>query len=116
MVIINFIFRVVWVTSIIISLSVCSVLSAEQSVSDFDKLCKIYKDNVGIYNVATIPATKINELVTQIETELPNIINDYKHISNARKKDRYQLFKQVAQDNSDKKWDCPTMESYYAGS
>jgi len=112
----NFALRVFWITGVIFLFNACNASStSDQSISDFDKLCKIYTENVGIYNAHNIPLAKIIELVKRMESELPNIMNDYKHISNAPRNERYQLFKQVAEENTKKQWDCPSMKLYFSG-
>ena len=111
----GFVFRVILLTSLIFFFSACNASPTTQSTSDFDKLCAIYKTIVDEVKDTNDPSIRRYNLALSIQTELPNITDDYKHIVSVARNERYQLFKQVAETRTKKQWDCPAIESYYSG-
>jgi len=112
---IGFIIRIFSVTGFILLFSACNASPTTQSISDFDKLCDIYKTVVDEYKDTKDPSIRRYNLALRIQTELPDITDDYKHIISVARNERYHLFKQVAETRTKKQWDCPAIESYYSG-
>jgi len=112
---IGFIMRIFSVTVFILLSTACNASPTTQSNSDFDKLCDIYKAIAAEYKDTKDPSIRRYNLALRIQTELPNITDDYKHIISVDRNERYQLLKQVAETRTKKQWDCPAIESYYSG-
>jgi len=80
--------------------------------TDYDKLCKIYED---IVPQPIDLSTKEMKIVERVQAELPNFFNtNFVHIEKARADKRYPFIKQLAEEETKKKWDCEVMRSYYA--
>jgi len=107
--------RIFSLTFCIFLFCACDTSPTAQSIVNFDKLCNIYKDNDGKYNVLNIPSAKMYDLMSRIEKEIPNLMELYGHVVNAAPEERYQLIQQVAEIKTKKKWDCPAIESFYSG-
>jgi len=53
------------------------------------------------------------EIATRAEKEVPDILDDFQHVSMANAEDAYPLLKKVAEAKTKKPWDCPTIKAYY---
>ena len=111
-------FRTLSLFSLVFLFSACDAASTKASttplISDFDKLCEIYKDIAGEYKKTNDRLSSDGNLYKRIKAELPNMLDDYDHIFNTPRKERYQLYQEVAEIRIKQKWNCPAAESYYS--
>lgn len=92
--------------------SVSCKSSTQTEVTDYNKLCKIYEE---IVPQSIDLSTKEMKIVERVQKELPTFFNaNFVHIETADANKRYQFIKQLAEEETKKKWDCEVMRSYYA--
>ncbi len=105
--------RILSLTSGLFIFSACNASSTAQSTSDFDKLCEIYTTIAKKYKDTNDQVLREGKLALRIQAEIPNLLDVYENVTNSRREDRYQTFKQVAEVKTKKQWDCPALETFY---
>ena len=93
-------------------LAACNNVSSNQTQSDYDKLCKIYED---VLSKPFSPMLVGAELGERIQKEIPSVYVHFENIANAAPKDAYKLFKNIAEKETNKAWDCKVMQDFYSG-
>ena len=107
--------NVIRITTLLIlafAVTACDRSANAQGATDYDKLCQIYGDIVQQPMDLSMKEMKITE---QVLKEFPSFFEkNFVHISKADPDQRYQFIKQLAEEETDKTWDCEVMRSYYA--
>ena len=89
----------------------CNNSELNQDKSDYDELCRIYEE---VLDESIAPEMIGAELTKRIQNEIPGVYVHFKNIANADPKDAYQLFKKVAEKETEKAWDCKVMKDFYS--
>ncbi len=93
-------------------ISACNNSSAaNQAQSDYAKLCKIYEE---VTSKPGEPFTQSVEIAWRVQQEIPNVYVHFENISSAFPTDAYRLFKEVAEKETGKTWDCKAMKDFYS--
>ena len=90
----------------------CDMSSTSQTVSEYDKLCKIYEE------IITDKGSSANWdtlLIERIKNEIPDLFVLYQNAALVDRKDKYQFYFEAAQKATNKQWDCQIMKSYFSG-
>ena len=103
--------RVVYLFLLAIFLSACEKPTATQ-ISDYEKLCNIYDDFVHDSRSEDI---KLKHLAERIEKEIPKVYVHFTNIALVDRIEKYQTYKQIAESETKKAWNCEVMEKYFAG-
>jgi len=106
------IFRLINFFALVILATACNTSSTTQAVSDYDKLCKIYEE---VVNTQTSQSKKYVLFTVRIEKEIPSIFALYQNAALVDGKNKYQFYKEAAQKDSNKQWDCEIMKLYFEG-
>jgi hypothetical protein len=90
----------------------CNGSSKTEEITDYDKLCQIYKDVVQQPIDLSVKEMKITE---RVQKELPRFFKtNFVNIIKADAGQRYQFIKQLAEAETKNKWECEAIQSYYA--
>ena len=89
----------------------CESSSSTQSVSDYEKLCKIYEEVVKTRSSKT---ERIVLLTERIKKEIPDIYPIYQNAALVAGKEKYQFFKEAAETDTNVSWDCDAMKFYFS--
>ena len=54
------------------------------------------------------------QLSERIQKDLPGVYVHFENIMNADPKDAYRLFKEIAEKETHKDWDCDVMKNFYS--
>ena len=85
---------------------------SNQTQSDYEKLCEIYKE---VLSKPFSPMMVGAELGERVQKEIPNVYVHFENIANADPQKAYQLFKNIAEKETNKAWDCKIMQDFYSG-
>jgi len=100
--------------SLVICIGACEASSSKPSSADFDTLCNIFIDVEEEYKKNEDLAMSRAHLIQKIQTEIPNMYDDFHHVFNTIPEEKYQLYQEIAQVRINKKWDCPAAQSFYS--
>ncbi len=99
----SFVFRLILLASLIFFFSACNASPTAPSSADFDKLCIIYKNIAEEFKDTNDPVLREGNLARRIQAEIPNMLDDYDHVTNVAPEERYKLYQQVAEIRIKKK-------------
>jgi hypothetical protein len=108
----NSLARAVFFLGLFLFAVACNGSPKTEEITDYDKLCQIYKDVVQQPIDLSVKEMKITE---SVQKELPGFFNaNFVNIIKADAGQRYKFIKQLAEAETKSKWECEVMQSYYA--
>jgi hypothetical protein len=96
-------FHTFFVYIFLFAISACATHSTNKS--DFDVVCDIVKENIGLANPDEISDRVLNTLDKNSKAAIA-----FKTVATVAPSEKYKLFKQIAEQETGKPWNCPEME------
>jgi hypothetical protein len=105
------IFIVINVIATIFLVIACSEPEFDREVSDYDRLCDLYKEVIEKTNNPAMIGMELNQ---RTKEEIPEVHVHFKNISNADPKIAYKMFKEIAEKETGRNWECKEMQNFYS--